>query len=38
MGVKPENQFPKNWKFDPQNEDVDDVIERFWSHIQNQHI
>ena len=26
MGVKPENHFPNNWKFDPQNEDVDDGI------------
>ena len=26
MGVKPENHFPKNWKFNPQNEDVDDGI------------
>ena len=38
MGVKRDNWFPKNWKLDPQNEDVDDVIGRFWVHIQNQHV
>ena len=26
VGVKSENQFPKSWKLDPQNEDVDIVI------------
>ena len=33
MGVKRENQFPRNWKLDPQNEDEDDVLGRFSIHI-----
>ena len=38
MGLKPEYQFPKTWKLDPQRKDLADVMGKFWIHFQNQHI